>query len=242
MKEKKDIFSKQMTETLRIKGVKNMSDLVKHYKSITDAIDDQGVKVQSEDNSASRKNLTLKFKKRGKEFDELKKIWSDNGMELGKDFSQDESTPDSPAIINENPKANGIVLENQASDVSNIDEIKSDRDLARVLISFIEEAFFDAETGLWPKYDKEFDRQSYTSLGKPGWENHEQGDAQRELINRKKNEEVTRLMESNFVLDVIQKTFESIQLIVIGVKKKEVKHGVRNHVRFHLYSLIYGKK
>jgi hypothetical protein len=48
-------------------------------------------------------------------------------------------------------------------------------------------------------------------------------------------------MESQFVGSAIEELFLTVNSIVDGVKKRDVKHAIRNHIRFHLYFLIFGK-
>lgn len=120
--------------------------------------------------------------------------------------------------------------------------VKSDRDLAELTIDVIHECFYNPKTGLWPTYDEKFDREFYLKHGKPGWDAKEDTPARlqaREEVNRLKNLETTKVMEGEFVKMATESVFQTIQALVSGIKQKDVKHAVRNHVRDHLNLLVF---
>lgn len=110
------------------------------------------------------------------------------------------------------------------------------------MIDIIHTLFYDPQHGLWPEYDKAFKKEDYTKHGKPGWDGSEdtvQRLQAREEINRLKNVETTKLMEGKFTTDSIQAIIQQLSDIITGVKPKDVKHAVRNHIRDHLNNLVY---
>jgi len=123
--------------------------------------------------------------------------------------------------------------------------IRTDKDLVSILMDIIHETFYNPDTGLWPKYDFEFDREAFTSFGKVGWDAPEDTDERlsaRELINRQKNIELDSLMNSEFVQRATEQIHDTISSIVSGVKRSDVRRGIKNHIRVHLYYLIYGQE
>jgi hypothetical protein len=214
-----DTFDKQLTSTLRLKGVKKMSDLVQHYKSVADAVNGvsgEGFAEFGQENYDKAKNLTLRFKKRDKEYDELKKLWkeyeqhvSENGPETAGALNVPESLSHSSSTgqlpLHEPTQLEIMLAVAQKKDISDEelpDNIETDKDLAVVLLAMIQESFYNPEKGLWPKYDPAFVRDDFTKHGKPGWENDKPNGASRDAINRKKNEEIQKIMDSKFVHDV----------------------------------------
>lgn len=207
-----DTFEKQLTQTLRMKGVKKMSDLVTHYKSISEAVNETSAKGYGEigqKNYQHAKNLTLRFKKREKEYDELKKLWNDYEEHVGSVAGAQATSPNgsettqSDADTHDHPINMEVSMSTLALDKEELPtEIVSDKDLAVVLMAMIQEQFYNPDSGLWPKYDKSFKKEDYTKHGKPGWETDRVDGPAREMINRKKNEEIHKLMTSKFVHDV----------------------------------------
>lgn len=224
-----DVFDKQLTATLKVKGVKTMGDLVQHYKSLTEALDDNsGLGEMGKKHYDAAKNMTLRFKKRGEDFGDLKKQWA----------AYEAANADAAVSVTEAAQTVAKKVENVDETLIAITEIKSDKDLAVLVYSLITETFYNPLTGLWKSYDVAFDRDSFTSLGSAGWQTDITG-ASRELINKKKNEETSKLMDSDFVVKAINSIIDAIGTQVFGIRKKELRHGVRNHIRLHLYDLIY---
>lgn len=123
--------------------------------------------------------------------------------------------------------------------------IRTDKDLVSILMDVIHEAFYNPHTGLWPTYDLHFDRSYYTSFGKPGWDSPQDTEERlnaRELINREKNLEIERLLNGDFVKNATEQIYEQISSLVTGVKRRDVRRGIKNHIRVHLYYLIYGQE
>ncbi|KAI3632111.1 hypothetical protein MIR68_009947 [Amoeboaphelidium protococcarum] len=223
-----DIFQRQMTETLRAKGVKKLSDLVHHYKNIEDAIDED----QSDPQSYERaKYITLRFKKRDGDFTDLKKMWSDYEQQSAEDVIEKGKNE---------AQTTTAAAARKTQDQGELTDITSDKDLATVIKAMVQEPFLNPESGYWLKYDAQFDRQFYLKLGRPGWEKPE-NEAARQDINRAKNEEVTRILQSEFCKSLATTIHESIMTRVFGVHKRYIQTAMKKHVRQHISQLIYSK-
>lgn len=194
------LFQSNLTATLKAKGVKKLNDLVKHYGSITDAVNQtstEGFGEVGKQNYDHVKNLTIKFKKRQHEYDELKSLWSEYEKSTGV-AAESAKSPDEAKAVDTT-----IAVSSRKFDATQLpSEICSDKDLAVVLLAMIQEAFYNPETGLWNQYDAKFQKSEFTKLGKAGWETDKPDGPTREAINRKKNDEVSKIMETTFVNNV----------------------------------------
>ena len=244
-----DTFDQQLTATLKVKGVKKLSDLQRYYQNLTDGLDnhqalfEQGGQ-QSREGYEKAKNLTLRLKKRDGDFSELVKMWNEaesKGLEtaIAHQQQQQQHQPQQQ----EGGATSPISTKSgsgKSVDVASMTGIETDEDLVMLMLALIQENFWNPDTGFWPGYDAQFDRSSFTCLGQAGWETADPSSPLREGMNRKKNAEVHEVMESEWVKQASQRVFDALIEQVVGVKKREVKHAVRNHVRMHLYKLIYG--
>lgn len=123
--------------------------------------------------------------------------------------------------------------------------IKSNKDVAEILIDVVHEVFYNPKSGFWKNYDASFDRTSFTKYGKEGWDQEEdtpQRLAARDDINHQKNLELDRVLETEFCVNAIDLVATTMETIIQGVKKKDVKKAIRYHVRDHLSALIYLSK
>ena len=121
--------------------------------------------------------------------------------------------------------------------------VESDKELAVLIIDVVHEAFYNPKTGLWPTYDQSFDLASYLTEAHPGWDaptDSNERQAAREDINRLKNLETATLMEGDFVKGAIDSVQETLLPVVSGIKARDIKHAIRNHIRDHLGKLIFG--
>jgi hypothetical protein len=224
-----DAFHQNLTHTLRAKGIKNLSELQQHYQSLTQALNTLPPSFEElvgsggkEEVNRKAKALTLRFgKKRGDgEFKELMGLWKQYETQVPD--THDQQTPEVTPV--------------HAQVSVEVGELKSDQDVAVVLMALIH----DEMLAIWSAYDPQFNRESFTVLGQPGWESCPMNGPPREKINHKKNEEVSRLMERADIQVVITKIHEVLVGQVFGVRRREVKQALKNHIRAHLIQLIYG--
>lgn len=123
--------------------------------------------------------------------------------------------------------------------------IRSNRDVAEILIDVIHEVFYNPKTGFWKSYDQQFRVNDFIKYGKPGWNSAEDIPARlaaRDEINRRKNEELDRLMKTDFCVNSIDIVLQTMESIIQGVKRRDVKKAIRLHCRDHLSLLVYGEK
>lgn len=228
----------------------DVESLRKQFSSLEAAIDATPAELgASHYKKAKQRTLTIKNIKRRK-LPDLMAVF-EKGIKLEDEEEQDEASKSqenlqkdgpSSATSLENPQEGGPAPSNSLESVIAPLLIQTDKDLAVLMVDVIHEVFYNPKTGLWPTYDAAFDVASYRKAGKPGWDSPEDTPARllaREEINRLKNLETTRIMEGEFGKKAVQNLIDTLLPLVSGLKAKEVKHAIRNHVRDHLNRLVF---
>ena len=224
----------------------SVDQLKKNFASLSDAIDAAPSELGAGHyKKAKQKTLTIRHLKR-KKLPDLLAVF-EKGAKLEDDEPQQEQQQPSSAATGkgssrgpEGEPTAGSPAATEA-DIAAV-MVKSDKDVAELTIDVIHESFYNPKTGLWPTYDKEFDRDSYLKHAQEGWDAAEDTPARlqaREEVNRLKNLETTKLMEGQFVADAIEIVYQTMLAVVTGVKQKDVKHAIRNHIRDHLDKLVF---
>eukprot|EP00300_Choanocystis_sp_HF-7_P005468 c14099_g1_i1.p1 GENE.c14099_g1_i1~~c14099_g1_i1.p1 ORF type:complete len:538 (-),score=35.03 c14099_g1_i1:12-1625(-) len=126
--------------------------------------------------------------------------------------------------------------------------IETEADIAAVMIDVIHEIFYNPKFGLWQSYDKTFladKKPDILAKGLPGWDAPEHSNERAEAryhINFAKNEEISNLVNGEFANNAVEEVYEIMSALVKSVKKKHCKTAVKNHIRLHLYRLLYGSE
>eukprot|EP01112_Ceratiomyxa_fruticulosa_P008665 TRINITY_DN2244_c0_g1_i1.p1 TRINITY_DN2244_c0_g1~~TRINITY_DN2244_c0_g1_i1.p1 ORF type:complete len:226 (+),score=47.73 TRINITY_DN2244_c0_g1_i1:52-729(+) len=219
----------------------HVKDLTKTCISLAEALDFTNTEAGlGTDHYEKTKALTLRFQKRANEFNDLQKMWSEKEKE--KKPAEDEEDKGDEVKRDDEYADTGVIPTAPVND--SIQDIKTDKDLAVVIMSAVHEIFWNPYNGFWSEYDENFSASSYHSLGKVGWfydERTPEREAAREPIYKKRNLEVMKILKSEFAIKTVNQVFHDIELQIGGVKRRDIRHAVFNHIRFHLTALIFGK-
>jgi len=126
--------------------------------------------------------------------------------------------------------------------------IETEADIAAVMIDVIHEIFYNPTIGLWITYDKTFiadKKPAILAKGLAGWDAPEHSNERAEAryhINFAKNEEISVVTNSEFAVNAVEEVYEIMSALVKSVKKKHCKTAVKNHIRLHLYRLLFGSE
>lgn len=121
-------------------------------------------------------------------------------------------------------------------------DIKNEEDLKQTVRDLVYRIYHHKETGFWKRYDPVFDRDSFTQLGRPGWDAKEDSQKRtqaRELINKKKNDEIYMLMRHRFAQRCMEEVKQTLRKDAPNLKKKPCRQAVYHHIEDHMNGLVY---